>query len=101
MGWLIITHGVGPRRRYCLGASLLDLHDPSIEIGRLHEPLLMPKPDEREGHVPNVLYSCGSIIHNNELIIPYGLCDYCFSFATVNLAHLLEKIMETNNGSSV
>ncbi|MGE6219923.1 glycoside hydrolase family 130 protein [Nubsella zeaxanthinifaciens] len=100
-GWLIITHGVGPMRRYCLGASLLDLNDPSIEIGRLHEPLLVPNPDEREGYVPNVLYSCGSIIHNGELIIPYGLSDYCSSFATVNLNRLLERIMETNNGSSV
>ncbi|WP_443938466.1 glycoside hydrolase family 130 protein [Pedobacter sp. MW01-1-1] len=94
-GWLIITHGVGPMRRYCLGASLLDLDDPSIEIGRLHEPLLMPNPDEREGYVPNVLYSCGSMIHNGELIIPYGLSDYCSSFATVNLERLLERIMET------
>lgn len=93
-GWLIITHGVGPMRRYCLGASLLDLHDPSIEIGRLNEPLLMPNPDEREGYVPNVLYSCGSMIHNGELILPYGLSDYCSSFATVNLQHLLERIAE-------
>ena len=100
-GWLIITHGVGPMRRYCLGASLLDLNDPSIEIGRLHEPLLVPNPDEREGYVPNVLYSCGSIIHNGELIIPYGLSDYCSSFATVNLERLLERIMEHNNGSAV
>ncbi len=93
-GWLIITHGVGPMRRYCLGASLLDLSDPSIEIGRLHEPLLAPNPDEREGYVPNVLYSCGSIVHNGELIIPYGLSDYCSSFATVNLEKLLERILE-------
>jgi predicted GH43/DUF377 family glycosyl hydrolase len=93
-GWLIITHGVGPMRRYCLGASLLDLNDPSIEIGRLHEPLLVPNPDEREGYVPNVLYSCGSIIHNGELIIPYGLSDYCSSFATVNLERLLQRILD-------
>ncbi|WP_432708085.1 glycoside hydrolase family 130 protein [Pedobacter sp.] len=94
-GWLIITHGVGPMRRYCLGASLLDLHDPSIEIGRLHEPLVIPNNDEREGYVPNVLYSCGSIIHNGELIIPYGLSDYCSSFASVNLEHLLEKLKQS------
>lgn len=100
-GWLMITHGVGPMRRYCLGASLLDLNDPSIEIGRLHEPLLVPNPDEREGYVPNVLYSCGSIIHNGELIIPYGLSDYCSSFATVNLEKLLARIQETDNGSAV
>jgi predicted GH43/DUF377 family glycosyl hydrolase len=91
-GWLVITHGVGPMRRYCLGASLLDLEDPSIEIGRLREPLVIPNNDEREGYVPNVLYSCGSIIHNDVLIIPYGLSDYCSSFATVNLEQLLNKL---------
>jgi len=83
-GWLVITHGVGPMRRYCLGASLFDLNDPSIEIGRLREPLVIPNNDEREGYVPNVLYSCGAIIHNGELIIPYGLSDYCSSFAGVS-----------------
>ncbi|MBE9601425.1 glycoside hydrolase family 130 protein [Pedobacter sp. MC2016-24] len=91
-GWLVITHGVGPMRRYCLGASLFQLDDPSIEIGRLNEPLVIPNTDEREGYVPNVLYSCGSIIHNGELIIPYGLSDYCSSFATVKIDLLLEKL---------
>ncbi|SHM85751.1 Predicted glycosyl hydrolase, GH43/DUF377 family [Chitinophaga jiangningensis] len=91
-GWLVITHGVGPMRTYCIGASLLDLNDPRIEIGRLREPLLVPKKDEREGYVPNVLYSCGSIIHNNELIIPYGLSDYASGFASVNLDKLLSTI---------
>lgn len=91
-GWLIITHGVGPMRRYCLGASLLKLDDPSVEIGRLAEPLLIPNKDEREGYVPNVLYSCGSIIHNDKLIIPYGLSDYSSSFATVDLNALLDKL---------
>ena len=91
-GWLIITHGVGPMRRYCLGASLLKLDDPSVEIGRLSEPLIVPNKDEREGYVPNVLYSCGSIIHNDKLIIPYGLSDYCSSFATVDINALLDKL---------
>ncbi|HKG05513.1 MAG TPA: glycoside hydrolase family 130 protein [Pedobacter sp.] len=91
-GWLVITHGVGPMRKYCLGASLFDLEDPSIEIGRLKEPLVIPNNDEREGYVPNVLYSCGSIIHNGELIIPYGLSDYCSSFAGVKIDVLLEKL---------
>lgn len=91
-GWLIITHGVGPMRRYCLGASLLNLDNPSVEIGRLSEPLLIPNKDEREGYVPNVLYSCGSIIHNDKLIIPYGLSDYCSSFATVDINALLDKL---------
>ncbi|SDJ97334.1 Predicted glycosyl hydrolase, GH43/DUF377 family [Pedobacter sp. ok626] len=95
-GWLLITHGVGPMRRYVLGASLFDLEDPSVEIGRLNEPLVIPNTDEREGYVPNVLYSCGSIIHNGELIIPYGLSDYCSSFATVNLNLLLHKLKSSN-----
>jgi predicted GH43/DUF377 family glycosyl hydrolase len=91
-GWLIITHGVGPMRRYVLGASLLKLDDPSVEIGRLKEPLLVPNPDEREGYVPNVVYSCGSIVNNGKLIIPYGLSDYSSSFATVDLADLLVRL---------
>ncbi|MEC5145426.1 glycoside hydrolase family 130 protein [Chitinophaga sp. 212800010-3] len=91
-GWLVITHGVGPMRTYCIGASLLDLDNPTREIGRLREPLLMPNKDEREGYVPNVLYSCGSMIHNNELVIPYGLSDYASGFATVNLESLLAQI---------
>lgn len=91
-GWLIITHGVGPMRRYCLGASLLKLDDPSVEVGRLSEPLIIPNKDEREGYVPNALYSCGSIIHNNKLIIPYGMSDYCSSFATVDINSLLDKL---------
>ncbi|PUZ19793.1 Predicted glycosyl hydrolase, GH43/DUF377 family [Chitinophaga costaii] len=93
-GWLMITHGVGPMRTYCIGACLLDLQDPTIEIGRLREPLLIPNKDEREGYVPNVLYSCGSMVHNEELIIPYGLSDYASSFATVPLQKLLDKIKE-------
>ena len=93
-GWLLITHGVGPMRTYCLGASLLDLENPRIEIGRLKEPLLMPTKEEREGYVPNVLYSCGSMIHNQELIIPYGLSDYASGFATVELDKLLQRIKE-------
>ncbi len=91
-GWLLLTHGVGPMRRYCIGVSLLQLDDPSIEIGHLDEPLLIPNKDEREGYVPNVLYSCGSMVHNGQLIIPYGLSDYCSSFAAVDLNALLDKL---------
>lgn len=93
-GWLLITHGVGPMRKYCLGASLFSLEDPTKEIGRLREPLLMAREDEREGYVPNVLYTCGSIINNGELVIPYGLSDYASGFATVQLEPLLDKIIE-------
>lgn len=92
-GWLIITHGVGAMRRYCLGACLLKLEDPTVELGRLKEPLLIPNEDEREGYVPNVVYSCGSIIHDAKLVIPYGLSDYSSSFVTVDLNALLEKIL--------
>ncbi|MDQ6472216.1 glycoside hydrolase family 130 protein [Flavobacterium sp. LHD-80] len=88
-GWLVITHGVGTMRRYCIGASLFDLDDPSKEIGRLKEPLLAPLEDEREGYVPNVVYSCGSIIHNNSLILPYAVSDYSSTYAVVSLVELL------------
>jgi predicted GH43/DUF377 family glycosyl hydrolase len=92
----VITHGVGPMRRYCIGVVLLDLEDPCKEIGHLKEPLIIPNNDEREGYVPNVVYSCGSIISNGELIIPYGLSAYSSSFATVNLELLLNKLLENN-----
>jgi len=92
-GWLVITHGVGPMRRYCLGASLFKLDDPSVEIGRLKEPILVPNQDEREGYVPNVVYSCGGIINNGKLILPYGLSDYSSSFATIDLNPLLDKVI--------
>jgi predicted GH43/DUF377 family glycosyl hydrolase len=91
-GWLIITHSVGSMRKYSIGASLLDINDPSIEIGRLKDPLIIPNPDEREGYVPNVVYSCGSIIHNDDLIIPYGLSDHSSGFATVKLQTLLDRL---------
>jgi predicted GH43/DUF377 family glycosyl hydrolase len=93
-GWIVITHGVGPMRRYVLGASLLKLDDPTIEIGRLKEPLLIPNSDEREGYVPNVLYSCGSLIHNGKLIIPYGISDSSTAFAVVDLEELITKLKE-------
>ncbi|WPU95878.1 glycoside hydrolase family 130 protein [Mucilaginibacter sabulilitoris] len=93
-GWIVITHGVGPMRRYVLGASLLKLDDPTVEIGRLREPLLIPNSDEREGYVPNVLYSCGTIVHNDKLIIPYGVSDSSTAFAEVCLDALLKKLKE-------
>jgi predicted GH43/DUF377 family glycosyl hydrolase len=92
-GWLLITHGVGPMRKYCIGASLLDLDDPTHEIGRLKEPLIVPDEDEREGYVPNVVYTCGSIIHNNELIVPYAMSDYCTGFANILLDELLDELL--------
>ena len=94
-GWLVITHGVGAMRRYCLGASLLDLEDPSKEIGRLKEPLLAPLEGEREGYVPNVVYSCGSIIHNNSLILPYAVSDYSSTYGVVDLEELLDALKKS------
>ena len=88
-GWLVITHGVGPMRRYCIGASLFDLDDPTREIGRLSQPLLSPLEEEREGYVPNVVYSCGSMIHNGSLILPYAVSDYSSSYATVEMDDLI------------
>jgi predicted GH43/DUF377 family glycosyl hydrolase len=94
-GWLVITHGVGAMRRYCIGASLFDLDDPSKEIGRLKEPLLSPLEDEREGYVPNVVYSCGSIIHNNSLILPYAVSDYSSTYGVVDLIELIEALKKS------
>ena len=88
-GWLVLTHGVGPMRKYCLGAVLLDIEDPARVLGRLREPLLAPNETEREGYVPNVVYTCGSLLHGRELIIPYAMSDYATSFATVPLDELL------------
>lgn len=93
-GWLLLTHGVGPMRRYSLGATLLDLHDPAKEIGRLREPLLVPNAEEREGYVPNVVYSCGSILSNGEVVIPYAMSDYASAVMTVSLDALLGQIIE-------
>ncbi len=88
-GWLVLSHGVGPMRKYCIGAFLLDRDDPAKVIGRLREPLLKPNESEREGYVPNVVYSCGALLHNGELIIPYGMADQATGFATVPLAEVL------------
>ncbi len=96
-GWLVITHGVGPMREYALGASLFDIDNPEKEIGRLNLPLLIPNNNEREGYVPNVVYSCGSMINNGELIIPYAMSDYASTYATVNLKDLLTELKKSAN----
>jgi beta-1,2-mannobiose phosphorylase / 1,2-beta-oligomannan phosphorylase len=93
-GWLVITHGVGQMRKYSIGALLLDLNDPAKVIGDLKDPLIVPNEDEREGYVPNVVYSCGSIVHNGVLVIPYAVSDYASSYATVDLKTLLAKLLE-------
>lgn len=88
-GWLVLSHGVGPLRTYCIGAFLLDHDNPGKDIGRLREPLLKPNQNEREGYVPNVVYTCGALLHNGELIIPYGIADHATGFATVPLDEVL------------
>jgi predicted GH43/DUF377 family glycosyl hydrolase/CheY-like chemotaxis protein len=98
-GWLVVTHGVGPMRTYSLGAALLDLDDPRKIIGRLKEPLLTANEEEREGYVPNVIYSCGSIIHNNELIIAYAMSDYASTFASIPLGELFDQLVPTKTRS--
>lgn len=91
-GWLVLTHGVGPMRRYVIGAALLDLDEPGRVLGRLHEPLLEPTPEEREGYVPNVVYSCGALVHAGRLILPYAMSDQSASFATVPLDALVAEL---------
>jgi len=88
-GWLVLIHGVGPMRRYSISAILLDRADPSRVIGRLPDPLLEPNENEREGYVPNVVYTCGALLHGDDLIIPYGLADHATGFATVPVDSLL------------
>ncbi len=88
-GWLVITHGVGPMRKYCIGAMLLDLEDPSRVIASLAEPLLTAIGSEREGYVPNVVYTCGALLHNGRLILPYGLSDTAATIVTIELVELL------------
>src|ERR1700731_3177948 len=95
-GWLVLSHGVGPMRKYCIGAFLLDRDDLAKVIGRLREPLLKPNQSEREGYVPNVVYTCGALLHEGELIIPYGLADQATGFATVPVAEVLAAMEQEN-----
>ena len=88
-GWLVLSHGVGPMRKYCIGAFLLDRDDPTKVIGRMRGPLIKPNNSEREGYVPNVVYSCGSLVHRGQLIIPYAMSDHAATFATLPLDGVL------------
>lgn len=102
-GWLMITHGVGMMREYCIGATLLDINDPSQIISHFEKPLLAPKEGEREGYVPNVLYSCGALIHNETLILPYAASDQRCLVATIRsdeLLQLLNTSPKTKTGNS-
>ena len=93
-GWLVLTHGVGPMRTYSIGAILLDLDDPTRVLGRLRRPLLSPADDEQNGYVPNVVYSCGALVHADTLFIPYGIADGAIGIATVPLPQLLARIVQ-------
>jgi predicted GH43/DUF377 family glycosyl hydrolase len=92
-GWIVLTHGVGPLRRYAIGAILLDLADPSRVIGKLPVPLLAPDETERDGYVPNVLYSCGALILDDTLVLPYGFSDYGTRIAQVHVPRLLTELL--------
>jgi len=94
-GWLVLTHGVGPMRRYALGAMLLDLENPERVIADLPEGLLHPDEIEREGYVPNVLYSCGGLLHEGRLWLPYGASDVRIGFASIALDQLLSRMVPT------
>jgi predicted GH43/DUF377 family glycosyl hydrolase len=100
-GWILLTHGVGPMRKYCIGACLLDLEDPTKVIGRLPEPLLSPTEEEREGYVPNVLYTCGAMFHNKDLIIPYSMSDTSSGIAVVPVENLLSRMLKSRTMSGV
>ncbi len=91
-GWLVLTHGVGPMRQYVLDALLLDLDDPVRVIGRLNAPLLSPNETEREGYVPNVLYTCGGMVHGDDLILPYGMSDAAVGIATISIPNLVAQL---------
>jgi predicted GH43/DUF377 family glycosyl hydrolase len=91
-GWLLLTHGVGPVRKYSIGAALLDKRDPSRVLARSREPLLRPEPSEREGYVPNVVYTCGAMRHGDQIILPYAVSDTYSNFATIKIAALLQAM---------
>lgn len=94
-GWLVLTHGVGPMRTYSIGALLLDLDDPTRVVKTLAEPLLTPADDEQDGYVPNVVYSCGSLLHGETLVVPYGIADTSIAIATIRWPELLEAMVHT------
>jgi predicted GH43/DUF377 family glycosyl hydrolase len=91
-GWLLLTHGVGPVRKYSIGAVLLDKTDPSKVLARSHEPLVRPEPSEREGYVPNVVYTCGAMRYRDQIVLPYAISDTSSHFATIGIAALLKSM---------
>jgi predicted GH43/DUF377 family glycosyl hydrolase len=100
-GWLVLTHGVGPMREYCIGALLLDLDDPRKVLARLEQPLLSPSNDERDGYVPNVVYSCGALMHEDTIVMPYGCSDASIRFALIDLTGLLNALRKNEDPSLI
>jgi predicted GH43/DUF377 family glycosyl hydrolase len=94
-GWLLLTHGVGPVRKYSIGAVLLDKADPSRVLGRTPHPLVRPEPAEREGYVPNVVYTCGALRHGARIVLPYAVSDTYSTFATIEIRALLAAMSAT------
>ena len=92
-GWLLLTHGVGPVRKYSIGAVLLDKQDPSRVLARSRDPLVRPEPTEREGYVPNVVYTCGALRHGDRIILPYAVSDTFSNFATIKISALLDALV--------
>lgn len=92
-GWLLLTHDVGALRKYCIGALLLDLNDPGKIVGKLRDPIIMPFESEKEGYVPNVVYSCGAIVHNGPLLVPYAVSDTSSGIITIDLNTLLDGLL--------
>ena len=99
-GWLLLTHGVGPMRRYCIGALLLDLEQPSRVLRYTNEPLIQPPGDLRNGYVPNVVYTCGMLLHDGRLTIPVGIADLSIAVATFDLEELLESMRPFTNAEA-
>ena len=96
-GWLLLTHGVGPVRKYSIGAVLLDKINPTKVLARTREPLIRPEPSERQGYVPNVVYTCGAMRHKDQIILPYAVSDTFSNFATIKIATLMDVL----NGESL
>ncbi|HSI15516.1 MAG TPA: glycosidase, partial [Chthoniobacter sp.] len=94
-GWLVVTHGVGPMRKYSIGALLLDLNDPSIVLAELKEPLLQAVGSNREGYVPNVAYTCGALLHAGRLVLPYGLNDTLTKIVSMSIDELLANLVSS------
>jgi predicted GH43/DUF377 family glycosyl hydrolase len=92
-GWLVLTHGVGPMRVYAMGAILLDLDDPTKVRAQLTQPLLAPDETERDGYVPNVVYSCGGLLHGGRLVLPYGISDHAVRVAVVEVDDLVGSLL--------